>query len=397
MSVRVTKRAGHYEAYQTSKVKAVIAHATKGLNVNPLVLESKFDETIYDGMPTQLINENLTHHARTLCSADEPEWTFAAGRIKTFGMWADTGAYDVPFNTYMSVQIFKGRYTHPSIKESYSAADFRILGDLIVKDRDTEHSYGSVLTASKKYLLKGECIQQMHMVNSMIIASVEKDYDTRMTLVGDIYEALSNRKISLATPWLSNLRSNGNISSCFILQIDDDLDSIYDNLKNAARISKNGGGVGIDISRIRAAGASINGRKGASGGVVGWIKLFNDTAVAVDQCFAEETVVDTARGELAISDVVVGDLVKTHDGSYKPVTAIHTGSSRQPDETFHEIATSSGVVRVTGGHPIFVAIPNRKMTASELKAALKANSSSVTCKWIEAKDLAAGSFVIHIS
>lgn len=283
MSVRVTKRAGHFEAYQTSKVKAVIAHATKGLNVNPLVLESKFDETIFDGMPTQLINENLTHHARTLCSAEEPEWTFVAGRIKTFGMWADSAAYEVPFNTYLSQQIFKGRYTHPAVKEAYSASDWETLGKLIVKERDTDHSYGSVLTASKKYLLKGECIQHMHMVNSMIIASVEQDYTTRMSLVGDIYEALSNRKISLATPWLSNLRSNGNISSCFILQIDDDLDSIYDNLKNAARISKNGGGVGIDISRIRAAGASINGRKGASGGVVGWIKLFNDTAVAVDQ------------------------------------------------------------------------------------------------------------------
>lgn len=283
MSVRVTKRAGHFEAYQTSKVKAVIAHATKGLNVNPLVLESKFDETIFDGMPTQLINENLTHHARTLCSADEPEWTFVAGRIKTFGMWADTAAYEKPFSTYLSSQIFKGRYTHPAVTEAYTPSDWETLGKLIVKDRDTDHSYGSVLTASKKYLLKDECIQHMHMVNSMIIASVEDDYTTRMQLVADIYEALSNRKISLATPWLSNLRSNGNISSCFILQIDDDLDSIYRNLHNAARISKNGGGVGIDISRIRAAGASINGRKGASGGVVGWIKLFNDTAVAVDQ------------------------------------------------------------------------------------------------------------------
>lgn len=283
MSVRVTKRAGHFEQYQTAKVKAVIAHATEGLNVNPLALESKFDETIFDGMPTRLVSENLEHHARTLCSAEEPEWTFAAGRIKTFGMWADTGAYDKPFNAYLSSQIQKGRYTHPAISDSYSPSDWDIIGKMIVKKRDTDHSYGSVLTAAKKYLLQGECIQHMHIVNSMIIASVEADYDTRMKLVEEIYEALSNRKISLATPWLSNLRSNGNISSCFILQIDDDLDSIYDNLKNAARISKNGGGVGIDISRIRAAGAAINGRKGASGGVVGWIKLFNDTAVAVDQ------------------------------------------------------------------------------------------------------------------
>lgn len=281
--INLTKRSGASEAYQVAKVKAIIGHATKGLNVNPLALESKFNETIYDGMPTSAVSDNLTHHARTMCSPEEPEWTIAAGRLETFSMWAETGAYDVPFTGYLSAQKFKGRYTHPAIFDAYSPADQAELGALINRERDTDHSYGSVLTAKKKYLLKGECIQQMHMVNAMIIASVEKDYRKRMDLVAETYEALSLRKISLATPWLSNLRSNGNISSCFIIQVGDDLDSIYRNVHNAARISKNGGGVGVDFSLIRGAGAEINGRAGASGGVVGWIKLFNDTAVAVDQ------------------------------------------------------------------------------------------------------------------
>lgn len=278
----VTKRSGVSEPYQAQKVKNAIAYATQGLDVNPLELESKFDETLYDGIPTTLIHKNLVHHARSLCTAEAPDWTFVAGRLQTMMLWAETGAYKVPFEEYLDAQIESKIYRHPSLWTAYSRDDWKELGACIRQDRDLEHSYGSVLTAQKKYLLKNECIQQKHMANAMIIASVETPA-TRLRFAKEVYEALSLRKVSLATPWLSNLRSNGNISSCFIIQLDDDLDSIFENVWNIARISKSGGGVGVDVSRIRSAGAEIAGRPDSSGGVVGWIKIINDTAVAVDQ------------------------------------------------------------------------------------------------------------------
>jgi ribonucleoside-diphosphate reductase alpha chain len=116
----------------------------------------------------------------------------------------------------------------------------------------------------------------------MIIASVENK-ENRLKVAADIYDALSKRKISLATPWLSNLRSNKNISSCFIIQVNDNMESIATGWKNAAMISKNGGGLGIDLSRIRAKGSAIDGRENSSKGVASWAKIFNDIAVAVDQ------------------------------------------------------------------------------------------------------------------
>lgn len=282
MLINVTKRSGERVPHSVAKVKGVIGHATKGLSVNPLQLESKYDEILYDGIPTSAIMQNLVHNARTLCTQEDPEWTVVAGRLQTMLHWSLTGAYHLSFVDYLKKQIKKGVYKHPSIWEAYSEADWEVLGTAIVKDRDLEHSYGSVLTAQKKYLSKGECIQQMHMVNAMIIGSIEFP-ENRMKFVQELYEALSLREVSLATPWLSNLRSNGNISSCFIIQLDDDLDSIFKNIWNIARISKNGGGVGVDLSRIRSAGSDIAGRPGSSGGVVGWIKIINDTAVAVDQ------------------------------------------------------------------------------------------------------------------
>ncbi len=98
------------------------------------------------------------------------------------------------------------------------------------------------------------------------------------------YDALSMKKISLATPILANLRiPKGNLSSCFITAMDDNIESIFYNVDTIAKISKNGGGVGLNISRIRAKNSMVNGYYNASGGVVPWIKIINDTAVAVNQ------------------------------------------------------------------------------------------------------------------
>ena len=282
MLINVTKRDGRSEPYSVDKVKNVIKYAARNLDVNALELESRLDETLYDGIPTKQIHMNAVHHARAMCSPENTDATFLAGRLETMIRWAETGAYKVPFEKYVQRQIDAGVYTHPAITSAYTVEDWKVLGESIVKSRDEDHSYGSVLTAHKKYLLKGECIQQMHMVNAMIIASIEAP-ENRLPFAKRVYEALSLRKVSLATPWLSNLRSNGNISSCFIIQLDDDLDSIFRNIHNIARISKNGGGVGVDVSRIRCKGAPIKGRPDSSGGVVSWIKIINDTAVAVDQ------------------------------------------------------------------------------------------------------------------
>jgi ribonucleotide reductase alpha subunit len=116
----------------------------------------------------------------------------------------------------------------------------------------------------------------------LIIASVE-DKD-RLKYARHFYEQVASRKISLATPILANIRAPvGNGTSCFIHTIDDNMESIFDEVHNVARISKNGGGVGTNLSKIRAAGSTVMGRANGSGGVIPWVKILNDTAVAVNQ------------------------------------------------------------------------------------------------------------------
>lgn len=281
MSVYVTKTDGRKEPFSVEKVKKVIAWAVRDSAVSPLVLESKFDEFIKDGISTNDIQNNLIYHARILCTPEEPDWSFVAGRLETMRLWKRTGIYEKTFAYYLKEKIDAGIYKHPGFLV-WTKNEITDLGKEIVQERDLDHSYGSVLTAMTKYLLPGECIQQMHMANAMIIASVEPE-STRLDFAKKVYHALSLRKVSLATPWLSNLRSGRNISSCFIIQVDDSMESIANGWKNAALISKDGGGLGIDLSLIRAANATIDGRINASKGVTSWTKIFNDIAVAVDQ------------------------------------------------------------------------------------------------------------------
>ena len=282
-SILVTKRDGRIESFDVDKIKQMIHWACEGLDVNPLALEAKFDEFLSDEISTKSIQENLIMSARVLANAAEPDWTFVAGRLWTMDMWKERGSYDKPLVEFYREQISKGEY-YGNLVEAlsgvYTDEDFDALGAVIQQENDLKHSYGSVLTAYHKYLSPSECIQQMFMINAMIIASVGK---RPVEFAKQVYEVLSERKLSLATPWLSNLRRGGNISSCFIIQPDDSIDSIFDNVKNAALISKNGGGLGISMSRIRAQGSVVGGREDASKGVFGWTRIFNDTALFVDQ------------------------------------------------------------------------------------------------------------------
>lgn len=281
MTTFVSKRDGRKEEFDVEKIKKVIQWATKELDVNPLVLESKFDEFIKDDISTNDIQTNIIYHSRILCSPEEPEWSIVAGRLETMLRWKDCQIFEKSFHYYINEQLESGTYKHPGISK-WTKREIVDLGKYIVQERDLEHSYGSVLTANNKYLMKNECIQQMFMVNAMIIASVDTK-DKRLSFAKEVYDALSLRKLSLATPWLSNLRSDKNISSCFIIGVEDSMESIADNWKNASMISKFGGGLGVDMSRIRAKGASIGSIPNASKGIPSWTKVFNDIAVAVDQ------------------------------------------------------------------------------------------------------------------
>ena len=282
MDIKVIKRDGTLESVDIGKIKSVISWACKGLDVNALELESKISGFLKDNITTTEIHDNIIHHSQTIATAESPDWVYVAGRLNTMKRWKDTGAYDKSFQEYINDMKEVGLYSHPLL-DTYTAGEFDYLGDCIDQKRDLDLSYGATITASKKYLLTGETVQNMFMVEAMIIFGERHKGKERLDKVLNLYDKLSQRKVSLATPWLSNLRSNGNISSCFIISVADDIEGISEAWSKAAKISKMGGGLGIYMGNLRAKGSSVAGRKNAAKSISAPIKVFNDIATYVDQ------------------------------------------------------------------------------------------------------------------
>ena len=280
--MQVVKRNGKREDYNCKKIKKAINFACDGLSVNPLELEAKFDEFLYDGVTTKAIQDNLILHAKNLASPLDDEWLLVAGRLATMDRWGIVGCYDKPFSDYFKEQRSNGEWSHDNF-DIYTEDEISLIGSYIVKERDLQHTIASVETADSKYLAKNECIQMLFIGNAMLYASVEKTQQDRLLRVKEFYEELSNLDWSLASPQLMNLRKGLNNASCFILSPDDDLNSIFDAVKDAAQISKNGGGLGWYLGFIRAKGSSLMGTEGGSGGVLPQVKVLNDTLVYINQ------------------------------------------------------------------------------------------------------------------
>ena len=272
----VTKRNQYSEEFDINKVKKVISWATKGLNVESLELEAHVDIIFKDGISTKEIQDNLIQHSLRLTSIESPDWRIVAGRLNLMSVWKE---YTLPYQQFAANMVSEGKY-HPSTIE-FTDDEFEALEEAIDSSRDLVYDYAGSQVLLKKYIYKDEPIQYMYMATAARLASHEDD---KLFWTLEFYNALSNREISLATPLLSGARKNSeNLSSCFETKFEDSLEDIFKALADIGRISKNGGGVGTNISSIRASDSWVAGRAGASNGIVPWIKLINDTAIAVNQ------------------------------------------------------------------------------------------------------------------
>ncbi len=284
-AIQVLRRDGSLTSLDITKIRSVVEWACTAQNVNPITLEAGLTTRLRNGVTTRDIQDNLIDCALGMCSPDEPGWRYVAGRLHIWSLWKDTqvnrGFGYGDFSAAVEFQVSAERYNRNILK--YSTAELTEAGTWINPDWDKDYDYAGAVLLTKRYLLTDELPQEAFLTCALLLASNEKP-DVRLTIAREFYEAIAQRKISLATPILANLRvPDGSLSSCFIIGMDDNLESIFAEITNAARISKNGGGVGVNVSRIRATGSWVMGKDNASGGVIPWIKLLNDTAIAVNQ------------------------------------------------------------------------------------------------------------------
>ena len=239
------------------------------------------------------------------------EWRFAAAHLLLLDLYKKARVYrphlkfkdDGPldFGSYydfVKLANEEGVYDDTLLKE-YSKEELEEVGKVRSMIYDRKFDYSGVNLLKSRYLmkLKGEVFelpQDMYLTLSLLLA-ISEEKEQRIEVAKKFFHQFASRKISLATPILLNLRKEGgNLASCFITAMDDSLNSIYYTLEQVAQISKNAGGVGVNISRVRCEGSYIKNVKGASGGVLPWVKLINDTAVAVNQLGARAGAVTVA-------------------------------------------------------------------------------------------------------
>ena len=175
------------------------------------------------------------------------------------------------------------------ILDAYSQDEIEAAAAFMQPERNHLLNYSGLDLLSKRYLIRTytqrpiESVQEMYLGIALHLA-MNEERSRRLIWVQRFYDMLSQLHVTMATPTLSNARKPFHqLSSCFIDTVPDSLDGIYRSIDNFAKVSKFGGGMGMYFGKVRAAGAKIRGFKGAAGGVIRWMKLVNDTAVAVDQ------------------------------------------------------------------------------------------------------------------
>lgn len=234
----------------------------------------------------------LTRAAAELTSKEEPQWESVAGRLLFYSFRCQLDETEKKLGlsdfysklSYLTKEGLYGSY----ILEHYSQEEIRAVEAFLDESRNHLFTYSGLDLLISRYLVhdhKGvrlESPQEMYAGIALHLAMNEKK--DRILWVRKFYNMMSLHQVTMATPTMANARKPYHqLSSCFIDTVPDSLDGIYNSISRFADVSKFGGGMGMYFGKVRSRGGSIRGFEGASGGVIRWIKVVNDTAVAVDQ------------------------------------------------------------------------------------------------------------------
>ncbi|QNK84974.1 ribonucleoside-diphosphate reductase subunit alpha [Aliarcobacter cryaerophilus] len=302
MTIMIQKRNGRKEVLDITKIQKMTIEATAGLEgVSQSELELDSHIKFIDGMNSSDIQDALIKTAVEKIDIDVPNWTFVAARLFLYDLYHRVGiaTYGVKgeayrhLKEYINFGIEAGRLI-PNLASGYDLDD---LNSYIDPSRDFLFNYLGIKTLYDRYLIKnskGEPIelpQQMFMAIAMFLAQNE---EKKQEKAKEFYDVISKFEVMLATPTLSNARTNRHqLSSCYIGSSPDNIEGIFDGYKEMALLSKYGGGIGWDWNQIRSLGGSIDGHKSAAGGTVPFLKITNDIAIAVDQ-------LGTRKGAIAV-------------------------------------------------------------------------------------------------
>lgn len=411
-SLQVTDYKGVLKPLDAQYLYNLVHEACAGLkDVDPQLVISESLKSLFDGIAESEINRILIMTARTLVEK-EPNYTYVAARLLLDSLrttaFQVVGKDQLPLNatandmsklypTYFKLYIQTGIHYElltPALKEF----DLEKLAAALIPERDFKFTYLGFQTLFDRYFLhwdgmRFELPQAFFMRVAMGLSLHEQHKEERAI---DFYNLLSTFDFMSSTPTLFNaatLRSQ--LSSCYLTTIPDDLTGIYNAIRDNALLSKFAGGLGNDWTNVRAMGSRIKGTNGKSQGVVPFMKVANDTLIAVNQCFSPETLIYTADGVKTLQQIKPGDLVLGQRGEYREVLEKFTYLHCQNQMLKITIEHSIQPLNVSNEHP-FWAIQNIPIEQEIKKTQDWLSEGKVKPSWVKAGYLKKGDYVAQV-
>ena len=292
--LKVVKTNGKQEVFNIKKIEKVLKRASKGFkNVDQKLILEEMKRNIFDGISTNDITKALIMASKAYIERDI-EYSFFTARLLLDNIYREVFVEkfkEVDFQTrYKSsfIDNLNKGVEAKRINPELLTFNLELITEAINPERDHELTYLGLQTLYDRYFIhvkdkKIEAPQHFWMRVSMGLALAEKKEDRESRAI-EFYNILSQLRFISSTPTLFNAgTTHSQLSSCYLSTIKDSLDHIFKVVSDNAQLSKWAGGIGNDWTNVRATGSRIEGTNGRSQGVIPFLKIANDTAVAVNQ------------------------------------------------------------------------------------------------------------------
>lgn len=332
--MNIIKRNGEEVQLDISKIKKVVEFACNGFpNCKAEELELDARLQFRDKMTTKEIQKTLIQTAveKIITEKDDEwgnrvreitsDWSYVSAKLYLYELYKEAatnrGYNNFGYGEFKDFKSLIRNDIYIEFEDYYNLSEIEELFDYIKPERDYLFNYDGLNLLAKRYLKKEEDLvfelpQERFLIIAMHLAIPEKE--KKVYYSKKFYDLMSQLKMTVATPTLnSGGLVDSQLSSCFISTVGDNLWSLYDVNQKFAQVSKHGGALGIYMGKVRALNSEIRGIPNTSGGVIPWIRNYNNTAVAVDQ-------LGTRKGSASITlDIWHKDLydfldLKTNNG-----------------------------------------------------------------------------------
>lgn len=285
--MKILKRNGEKEDFSVEKIHKVVEWATEGINgVSFSDIEMNANLALYDGMSSEEIHQILIKSANDLISKSSPNYQYVAARLLNMhlrkSVWG-CGDKPIGFLNFLRINVDNGVYD-PFILDKWSSEDIKSIEKFINHDRDNQFTYAGLQQLIDKYLVKNRNTGKIYETPQFAYMCIAMCLFDNIEEVKKAYDCYSTFKINLPTPIMAGVRTNiRQFASCVLVDVDDNLDSIFSSIHAVGKYTARRAGIGLNIGRVRPINSPIRGGEVIHTGLIPYLKNFESAVKSTSQ------------------------------------------------------------------------------------------------------------------